>query len=245
MQFVMMLLLIPTYWKSKADCEMGYWKKKHAQESANRRSPSMENAPYRTTFTQPFRLATSFFRDKKVLDVGCGPRGSLEFLTGVARATVCVDPLALNYSTLGAWSHSMVYVSGGIESLPLASNSFDVVSSINNFDHVEDAGRGLAEVYRVLRPGGVFMLAVEIHPKPTKCEPLSLGWDFERTIGAAGLQPHLTRFWLNPKGVSHSLANTMWNEESVGRGLIDQMVRDGSIADRTGWFVGIFNKSRL
>ena len=124
----------------------------------------MENAHYRRLFTQPFRLATSFFRDKKVLDVGCGPRGSLEFLTGVARATVCADPLALNYSTLGAWSHSMVYVSAGIESLPLASNSFDVVSSINNFDHVEDAGRGLAEVYRVLRPGGVFMLAVEIHP---------------------------------------------------------------------------------
>ena len=41
-------------WKSKADllkrkedCEMGYWKMKHAQESANRQSPSMENAHYR------------------------------------------------------------------------------------------------------------------------------------------------------------------------------------------------------
>ena len=151
----------------------------------------------------------------------------------------------MQYGELGANEHNMVYVQAGTESMPFPSGSFDFVTSINNFDHVEDAGRGLAEVYRVLRPGGVFMLAVEIHPKPTKCEPLSLGWDLERTIGAAGLQPHLTRLWLNPKGVSHSLANTMWNEESVGRGLIDQMVRDGSIADRTGWFVGIFNKSRL
>ena len=38
-------------------------------------------------------MSTSDFRQKKVLDLGCGPRGSLQFLKEQNAQLVCVDPL--------------------------------------------------------------------------------------------------------------------------------------------------------
>ena len=135
----------------------------------------------------------------QVLDIGCGPRGSLEFLAGVARATVCVDPLALNYSALGAWSHSMVYVGAPAEVVPLASSSFDVVSSLNSIDHVESHARVLAEVARLLRPGGMFLLYTHVGLPPTPCEPSSVRAGFESDAANAGLRGHSVRYYVTNK----------------------------------------------
>jgi hypothetical protein len=42
-----------------------------------------------------------FFKGKKFLDIGCGPRGSLEWASQ-ATTRVCADPLAVQYGKLGA-----------------------------------------------------------------------------------------------------------------------------------------------
>ena len=55
-----------------------------------------------------------------------------------AKSRTCVDPLALEYGRLGANKHDTVYVMSGVEKMPLLNSSFDVVTSINNFDHVTD-----------------------------------------------------------------------------------------------------------
>ena len=218
---------------------MSFWKKKHTQENGK-----LGNGHYKQYFTELFGVDVHFYSHKKVLDVGCGPRGSLEWLSNSSGQLVCVDPLALNYSALGAWSHNMVYVSAGVESMPIASNSFDIVSSLNNFDHIENRDKGLAEILRVIRPGGLFMIAVEIHPRPTLCEPLFLGWDFWRRVAAAGFHPHRSRHWLNPQLKSHTSAFYPLHTKETTPGTLQRMLRDGSLEQMSGWFVGIFNKSR-
>jgi ubiquinone/menaquinone biosynthesis C-methylase UbiE len=45
---------------------------------------------------------------------------------------------------------------GSIETFPLGEGTFDVVIASSTFEHVEDWRAGLANVYRSLRPGGVF-----------------------------------------------------------------------------------------
>lgn len=50
------------------------------------------------------------------------------------------------------------FIKGDSEALPFETNSFDAISvsfGIRNFDHLE---KGLAEIYRVLTPGGLFII---------------------------------------------------------------------------------------
>jgi len=48
------------------------------------------------------------------------------------------------------------YIAGAGESLPLADNCVDRVISVDVLEHVIDLRGVLAEIYRVLRPGGLF-----------------------------------------------------------------------------------------
>jgi ubiquinone/menaquinone biosynthesis C-methylase UbiE len=127
-------------------------------------------------FTGLFGLEPGFYRGKAVLDIGCGPRGSLEWVNDASRR-VGLDPLADDYRELGADAHAMEYVAAGSEAMPFADGEFDVVTSINSLDHVDDLERTAAEIKRVTRPGGHLVLAVEVGHDPTWTEPQTLSWD--------------------------------------------------------------------
>jgi SAM-dependent methyltransferase len=54
----------------------------------------------------------------------------------------------------------LAFVESGLDHIPAASASFDVVYSWSTFEHVSQPTRMLAEVRRVLRPHGVFFLQI-------------------------------------------------------------------------------------
>jgi SAM-dependent methyltransferase len=56
-------------------------------------------------------------------------------------------------------------VEADVSSLPFADESFDAAVLGEVLEHVEDDRRALAEVGRVLRPGGVLALSVPANPK--------------------------------------------------------------------------------
>jgi len=155
----------------KATHELDYWRERKAAHGDLEQS----NAHYRWAFTDYFGLPLDFYDGKRVLDVGCGPRGSLEWADRAAER-VGLDPLAREYQRLHSHRHTTTYVAAGMESIPFADAHFDVVSSFNSLDHVDDLGSAIAELTRVTRPGGLLLLLTDVGHDPTPTEPQAYGW---------------------------------------------------------------------
>ena len=93
----------------------------------------------------------------RMLEVGCGTGA---FAARVLEALPDVDLVAIDQSerfveltsARGVTAHV-----GDAQALPFADSSFDLVAAMWMLYHVPDLHRGLAEVRRVLRPGGTFV----------------------------------------------------------------------------------------
>jgi ubiquinone/menaquinone biosynthesis C-methylase UbiE len=144
--------------------ELRYWKKKRAQEI------DLTNSHYAYFYTECFGLGLDDYRGHKLLDVGCGPRGSLEWATTAAEA-VGVDPLADRYRSLQTHKQRMTYVNAYAEDMPFVDGHFDDVFCFNALDHTADFRSALEEIQRVLKPGGRFLLITEVNHPPTLAEP--------------------------------------------------------------------------
>lgn len=155
---------------SKGVGELSYWSKRKDAEG------KLENYWFERFYTDHFGLTHDDYRDKRVLDIGCGPRGSLEWAT-MATERIGVDPLADDYLQMGAAEHSMTYVASGAESIPFPDASFDVVCSFNSLDHVDDLEAAIAEMKRLTVPGGLLLVISDVHDRPTPQEPICFDWD--------------------------------------------------------------------
>jgi SAM-dependent methyltransferase len=101
---------------------------------------------------------------RDVLDVGCG-EGQLTRLAaaGGARRAVGVDPTRAQVGEARRRGGGPVYVRAGAARLPFSSAAFDAVVACLVFEHIRDVDDALAEVARVLRPGGRFLFFLN-HP---------------------------------------------------------------------------------
>ena len=101
------------------------------------------------------------WRGLDVLDLGCGGGFMAEPLARRGAAVVGVDPcpqaVAAAARHARATRLAIDYRVGRGESLPLATHSVDVVVCVDVLEHVDDLARVLAEMRRVLRPGGLLM----------------------------------------------------------------------------------------
>lgn len=155
--------------RRKRRAELGYWRRRAALEGA------LGGSHYEFFYTDHFGLDRRLYSGKAVLDVGCGPRGSLEW-ADMAATRIGLDPLVDSYRELGIERHAMTYVSGPAEEMPFPDDRFDVVSSFNSLDHVDDLDRTVEEIKRVLRTGGLFLLLTEVGHPPTDTEPQSFSF---------------------------------------------------------------------
>lgn len=155
----------PIRWKEYN--ELRYWKKVKSTEER------MSNDHYEYFYTTHFGLDRSFYENKVLLDIGCGPRGSLEWAS-MASSRIGLDPLAKEYLRLGAIHHQMEYIDSPSENIPLKEAECDAVFSFNSLDHVEDVGQTISEIKRVTSPGGIVLLLIEVNHSPTDCEPHQL-----------------------------------------------------------------------
>jgi SAM-dependent methyltransferase len=104
----------------------------------------------------------------RVLDVGCGISTVLHFVPGERFG---IDPLADEYQKLYDYPKELSIGRGTGEEIPFPAQDFDVVFCSNVLDHVTDPERTLAEIDRVLREDGHFVLTVEIFPESTARDP--------------------------------------------------------------------------
>jgi SAM-dependent methyltransferase len=99
-----------------------------------------------------------------VLDVGAGEGqvARLAAATGAARV-VGADPSWAQLAVARERSGGPSYARAAASALPFASASFDAVVACLVFEHIDDADGALAEVGRLLRPGGRFLFFLN-HP---------------------------------------------------------------------------------
>lgn len=121
-------------------------------------------------------MPKSFFEGKRLVDIGCGPRGTLEW-AHMAAERIGIDPLATDYLRLGARRHRMKYVNARAEDIPYPDGYFDVVFSGNALDHVEDVDGAISEIKRVTAPNGTVVLITELRSSTDLLHPQSLSLD--------------------------------------------------------------------
>lgn len=100
----------------------------------------------------------------RILDIGCG-EGQIarRLVVDGARNVVGVDPTWAQLTTARARAAGPVYARSVAEHLPIASNSCDAALACLVFEHMADHRPAIAEVARVLRPGGRFVFFLN-HP---------------------------------------------------------------------------------
>jgi ubiquinone/menaquinone biosynthesis C-methylase UbiE len=128
----------------------------------------------------------------RTLEVGCGTGRNLPFYRAGARV-VAIEPWADALARARRRGPSAALVQARAEALPFRASSFDTVVSALVFCSVADVDAGLAEVRRVLKPGG--SLRMIEHVRSTR------PWK-------ARFQDRFERAWLRCTGGCH------WNRDT-------------------------------
>jgi SAM-dependent methyltransferase len=116
-----------------------------------------------------------------ILDLGCGFGGrtlAYQRVTGGHLVGLEIDSrmaapaLRFTRSISTGESTGASFAAGVGEALPFADDSFDAVLSYDVLEHVQDPRKTLAEVFRVLKTGGVFLAVFPpyFHPKGSHLE---------------------------------------------------------------------------
>ena len=121
-----------------------------------------------------------------ILDLGCGRGGETmqaAALSGEAGRAVGLDLTEAMVEEAGKSAaargvRNVRFLVGDIENLPFEKDSFDRVMSNCVINHARDKGRVYAEIFRVLKPGGHFVVsdAVTKYPLPSDVKNDPAAW---------------------------------------------------------------------
>ena len=133
-------------------------------------------------FIEPLLDAAGVGAHKRVLDVCCGPG-----LVAGAAAARGASAAGLDFSSAmlaiaRAAQPRVEFSQGDAEALPYADDSFDAVVANFGVHHVPNPSAALAEMCRVLAPGG--RVAFTTWPRPDRNVPWQLLFDAIRAHGA-------------------------------------------------------------
>ncbi|GBE68210.1 fatty-acid O-methyltransferase [Mycobacterium sp. MFM001] len=117
--------------------------------------------PHRYSIQLYHRTATQAdISGKQVLEVGCGHGGGASYLTRTfhpaSYTALDLNSAAIAFCRKRHNLASLEFVQGDAENLPFPDQSFDAVINVESSIHYPQFSRFLAEVARVLRPGGHF-----------------------------------------------------------------------------------------
>jgi SAM-dependent methyltransferase len=139
-------------------------------------------------FRRRINLGLALLGDKRFasgLEIGYGAGAVLSALAPVVDDLHGLDLDADAEGTgkrLSSWGVRATLVRGSVYELPYPDHRYDLVVCFSVFEHLHEYAKGLAEVARVLRPGGSFLLGM---PAVNRFMELSF-----RAIGFKGIEDH-------------------------------------------------------
>lgn len=108
---------------------------------------------------QPMLDRATSYQPQNALDVGCGEGRFCRKLAQHGIAVTGLDPVLAMVDEAQARHEPGTYVQGFAEDLPFPDASFDLVVSYLVLIDIDDAKTAIAEMARVLRPGGHILVA--------------------------------------------------------------------------------------
>ncbi len=108
-----------------------------------------------------YKAATALVKKKIVLDIACGSGYGSNMLAAEAKKVIGVDlnQPAIDYAREHYSSEKIEFKIGDAVEIPLEDKSVDVVVSFETIEHIQDYKKFVAEVKRVLRDGGQFIVS--------------------------------------------------------------------------------------
>lgn len=129
------------------------------------------------TFDKLNYTGTTIFRNKVVADIGCGCGAFLDYISGVAREVVAVEP-SLKYRNIMSRKGFSTY-SYADEAKKLYANKIDVITSFDVIEHVQSPESFIKDVYDLLTVGGKAIIGT---PTDAPIMRSLLGKDYEKKL---------------------------------------------------------------
>lgn len=100
--------------------------------------------------------------DNEILDVGCGPGGNIWALKNFGRVTgLDLSEEALRFAKdLGF----VKLIKSDACQMPSPNESFNLISSLDVLEHIEEDEKVMREVFRILKSDGIFLVTVPAFP---------------------------------------------------------------------------------
>lgn len=119
--------------------------------------------------------------DEKIIDLGCGTGYYLFLLSNL--------PVKLNLTGFDSdkkalqeaknnLSEKIKFMQGDLHKMPFKSSFFDKAVASEVLEHVENDALVLKEIFRILKPGGIFVISVPSKSYPFLWDPVN--WVLER-----------------------------------------------------------------
>jgi ubiquinone/menaquinone biosynthesis C-methylase UbiE len=123
--------------------------------------PRLIDLAMRNKELRPFRERVIGAAEGRVLEIGVGSGRNLPFYRAAAREILALDPaprlVAMARNLPRATSMPVTFIEASAEAIPLDEHSVDTVVTTWTLCSIPEAAAALAEMRRVLRPGGRLM----------------------------------------------------------------------------------------
>jgi len=150
------------------------------------------------------------YRGRRVLDIGCGGGFLTEEIAKFGLDATGIDPSSPSLHTARNHAKAMKlvisYNEGFGENLHYPDNSFDMVFCLDVLEHVNDFKKIIAEVSRVLAPGGMFFFETVNRTLLSYCIVIFLFQKFPLTR-IIPENVHVWKYFIKPEELKKAINN--------------------------------------